>query len=121
MKDGYDKQIEFLRENPLWIETDWQEAEGLFAFASQDGNALPVSWARDKGITGSGAHCGCLTMIRNGRAAATEDLTMRIRADERIPDDPADITVEHLEVFAEWQRILDKELGREPYKFSDQD
>jgi len=44
--------------------------------------------------------------------AYTDDLTERIRADERIPDDPDRITVAHLPVFAEWQRILDKELKR---------
>jgi len=105
MQDKYDVAVEFLTANPDEINRAWMnvgDAEGscLFGFANSD----PLC-ATD--------NIGCLTAIRSGfDEAKTADLTARIRADKRLPLDSSDITVASLPVFAEWQRILDKELNR---------
>lgn len=84
------------------IRREWAHSKGLFGYAVTNPYRL---WADDT---------GCLTMIRNGDwRAETEELTEAIRADERLPKTQQDITKEHLPVFAEWQRRLDKELSRE--------
>lgn len=103
--DKYDEQIAYLTEHPEKIYDSWGSCDGLFEYASTD---------RSVRRRPDGKVCGCLTMIRmiDHYHAYTDDLTERIRADERIPDDPDRITVAHLPVFAEWQRILDKELKR---------
>ena len=61
----------------------------------------------------TGPDCGCLTQVRNWSAnfAPSCEITQAIRADERIPKNPSDITVDDLHVFAAWQRKLDRELG----------
>lgn len=63
---------------------------------------------------------GCLTQIRETPARAIEyadeaevDLVREIAADARIPSRREDIRPEHLNVFAEWQRRLDRELGED--------
>lgn len=90
----------------LWAMPSPLTAGCLFQFATRSGGP-------DKPRPDSGPY-GCLTMIRSGERhiAETESLTRRIRADERIPDSVEGITRSNLHVFAEWQRILDKELGR---------
>ena len=40
--------------------------------------------------------------------AYTKALTLKIVEDERLPEDPTQITVEHLPLFAAWQRFMDK-------------
>ena len=56
---------------------------------------------------------GCLTMVKNGMfKASTEELTLAIRADERIPEALLDIRKEHLPLFVEWQREIDQKLQR---------
>ncbi len=83
----------------------------LFAMATKSGDNVAPD---------DGARFGCLTMIRFGRTttstyanqAATPELTAAIRADERIPADSISIKITDLPTFAEWQRRLDKELGR---------
>ena len=98
--DKYDQQIAELTENPEKILNHWMQPKGLFAYAN-DG----------KGYVNN---TGCLTMIRYSSAynAQTENLTNAIRNDIRIPKDQMQITVDHLPVFAEWQRLLDKEFNR---------
>jgi hypothetical protein len=60
-----------------------------------------------------GFTCGCLTQVKSGHyVAATAELTEAIRADPRLPDSPENITLESLPAFAEWQRRIDKALGR---------
>jgi hypothetical protein len=44
-------------------------------------------------------------------------LSAAIFSDELIPISSHDITVADLPVFAEWQRKIDAELGREPFVF----
>lgn len=103
--DKYDKAVQKLTENPDLIEYAWLSPFGyeegcLFLCASKSGDPT-------RGY-------GCLTMIRRktDAMAETDSLTERIRADERIPTSLKEITAENLPVFAEWQRIIDKELAR---------
>lgn len=110
MPDKYDEQIaELLADDPYdrefrdRVRTLWQRGEGLFAFAYNPETRDEPCWKY-----------GCLTMIHDGPEykAQTPELTEAIRADGRIPDDPDEIEPEHLPVFAEWQRRLDRELNR---------
>lgn len=105
-RDAYDIAVEYLAEHPEAIYETWQTPTMhrygcLFRYATRD-RATMVT--------------GCLTMIRRTHiyAAETEELTARIRADERIPANEKEITPDHLPVFAEWQRELDRVLGRTP-------
>ena len=100
--DKYDRAIKHLTENPdeifkAWGSPEMHVAGCLFQFCGD---------SRHDDI-------GCLTMVRGGAFAATEELTKAIRADDRIPEDETLIGVEHLPVFAEWQRRLDLELERD--------
>jgi hypothetical protein len=89
-----------------WMLSEPHPAGCLFQFCQKDG------------FNRAGAHekqCGCLVMIRqtnSGYQAATLELTAAIKADSRIPTASWMIRLEHLPVFAEWQRRLDMELGR---------
>lgn len=105
--ESYDDAVAYLTAHPEEIYEAWNEATDevrggcLFAYATK----------KDEDF-----HCtniGCLTMIRHDRDARElgsefgPEITQAIRDDERIPDEGDDITVEHLPVFAEWQRRLD--------------
>ncbi len=112
--DKYDEAVEYLTDHPDEIYDAWGcgaededdqpyvHAQCLFQFATRNGE-----WSVDY---------GCLTQIRVGfgevEVEDNHQLTLEIRADERIPSHGLDIRVEHLPVFAEWQRRLDRELGR---------
>lgn len=104
MPDAYDAQIARLTERPEEIQHAWFRSQGIFDYAHP---------AREFEY-GS----GCLTMIRTQDAVVPgrPDLTAEIAQDERIPKNNFDITPAHLPVFAEWQRRLDMELGREAWK-----
>lgn len=108
MKDKYDLAIEYLTKNPDEILDSWSMiAENetgfpLFQFATVSGEPGDFEY-------------GCLTQIRNldhPFHAETPELTEAIRADNRIPRTHRELAVEHLPVFAEWQRKLDRELNR---------
>ena len=103
--ESYDDALAYLTAHPEKIRKAWDLPAGqggcLFAYATKDGG-FPCGLV------------GCLTMIRLYRntqdpnvSAFGPEITQAIRDDERLPDRPADITVEHLPVFAEWQRRLD--------------
>lgn len=102
--DRYDDAIEYLNEHPSEIRSAWHspslhQAGCLFDYIVDC--AAPVA-------------CGCLTQIRSGKLpAATPELTVAILADDRIPKDISDVTLDHLPVFAEWQRRADRELDRD--------
>ena len=118
MKDKYDVAVEYLTANPDNIYAAWKDYSGaeykpseevlqahcLFQFVTPTGKC---------GVEYMG--CGCLTEIRHSmrrKDACTETLTDEIRADERIPQSGYAIKVQHLPIFAEWQRRIDKELNR---------
>lgn len=101
-QDKYDEAIAYLEKNPGKIQSAWN-------FPHKRGGCLFSYVGRV-----DAASRGCLTQIKVGRAVAItpkgkEDkkLTAEIRADERLPSLPEDISVEDLPVFAEWQRRLD--------------
>lgn len=105
MSDKYDHAIEYLTANPGEIRDAWadpyvHEAGCLFVYAFRgDSKHIPID-------------CGCLTLIKMGRnEAETPELTDAIMRDDRIPIRSEAITIESLPVFAEWQRIIDAELG----------
>lgn len=116
--DKYDKAIAFLTEHPEMIREAW--------YVPDDGDSEEIKSAHclfqvvDKFNDLDGerlSSCGCLTQIRSGNGgswARGAICTAEIRSDTRIPDVISDVGVEHLPVFAEWQRKLDKELGRSP-------
>lgn len=97
--DKYDEQIQRLLADPVLLEGEWCDGEGIFALCG-DRNKID--------------YLGCLTMIRRTRdkidrpwVAATPELTLAIRQDERIPETHKEILPEHFPVFAEWQRKID--------------
>lgn len=56
-----------------------------------------------------GCGYGCLTQVRLEESckAYTQNLTEKIRADDRIPTGPQGITKDNLHVFAEWQERME--------------
>lgn len=119
-KDKYDAAIEYLTQNPSEIYEAWNGpvdhvAGCLFQAAGHNGT---VGMGETFPQRPDGLECGCLTTIRKNdeyipSVAWTDELTAAIRADDRLPKDPREITVAHLPIFAEWQRRIDAELGRE--------
>lgn len=120
MSDKYDEAIKYLtkaiKRNPNAFNSAWNNpldyrARGgvLFQFVQEDGFNFHGS-------------CGCLTQIKGElEDAQTKSLTRRIREDVRIPTKiPTENSsvaereefLSRLPVFAEWQRIIDKELNR---------
>lgn len=123
MKDKYDEAVEYLRQNPAEIQEAWTQtwehkAGCLFRPVAKSHAPEGHCWPK-RSIDAE--RCGCLTTIRGqtgggfGYAivAETDELTQAIIADGRIPKSVDEITVDNLEVFAEWNRRIDKELGRE--------
>lgn len=107
MPDKYDEAVEYLTKNPrkilgIWTQTSSHSSGCLFKLVCKD-----IYPQRD---------IGCLVSIRRaagfGKDAETPELKAAILADERIPKQPENITVETLPFFAEWQREIDKELNR---------
>lgn len=107
MGDKYDDAVAYLTKYPIGILIAWhQDGPGseLFSFVTRSGL---------NGESANGDTCGCLTQVRNRTYVAyTDALTAAIRADDRIPKESHEITIEILPVFAEWQRRIDRELGR---------
>jgi len=100
-RDKYDEAVEYLTKYPDSISHAWKSPTGC------DAGCLFQFVESRPGL------CGCLSQIRAGRwDAETPQLTAAIRADGRIPVEPEDITVNHLPVFAEWQRKIDRILKR---------
>jgi hypothetical protein len=86
-----------------WMDPDEAVGGCLFNFTGLNPKASTETGATGKSI-------GCLTMIRNRPdvyESFDEALTKEIIADERIPLAQLTIELEHLPVFAEYQRKLD--------------
>lgn len=120
--DVYDREVKYLARHPEKLWRHWSNSTPLFQYANPDNASL---WRRP-----DGKFVGCLTQIRqNDGVAWTPSLTNEIRRDKRLPTAIGDgfddkfILMSYrdrvlaLEPFAEWQRRLDKELGREPPKY----
>jgi hypothetical protein len=111
MSDKYDEAIAFLTANPhkiseCWMAPDNLLAGELFQFVTPSG-----LYDSNDYMTEQCRKPGCLSQIRADRGLAwTPELTKEVKKDERIPADEYQIGVEHLPVFAEWQRRLDKEI-----------
>lgn len=107
--DKYDKAVAYLKDNPEEIANAWFNGS-----SSDHGCLFQFLEERDKkGPTGK--NLGCLTQIKlmpNSFEAPTKKLTEGILNDDRIPSSDSAINTGNLEVFAEWQRRVDKELGR---------
>ncbi len=108
MADKYDEAVAYLTEHPDETRTAWRYPEShvagcLFRYATETGGEY--SFVSDD-------YCGCLTQIHCGdRFAVNDDVTEAIRSDQRIPNDVSNsMPRETLEVFAEWQRRLDREI-----------
>ncbi len=108
--DKYDKEVAYLTGNPgkipdAWSSPDINRGGLLFQWCTLSGG--------EEEHPDSFETCGCLTQVRGGGYSAwTDKLTEQIQNDVRIPLSESGITVDDLPVFAEWQRRLDKELGR---------
>lgn len=101
--DKYDKAIAYLTENPGAIYNSWENAYNSLA--------TPASCLFKSTKPGDCGEFGCLTQVKIGDLPAiTPAITKAIRADRRIPKSGSAITLEHLPVFAEWQRRLDKRI-----------
>lgn len=100
-KDKYDLAVEYLTEHPEEIYHAWRQPN------------IRVGGCLFKYCQKEAVGCGCLTQVKYGiYPAETEALTKAIRKDRRIPVNPYLITVKKLSLFAQWQRRIDKELGR---------
>lgn len=122
--DVYDEAITILTAvagdyyEPVVLESAWGRPERT------EGGCLfdYTGWDPDLGEVGripgeSGGPCGCLTQVRAGYAFGPamlghQDMLERLRADERVPNRPEDLTLESLTALAEWQREVDRVLGR---------
>jgi hypothetical protein len=108
--DRYDQEVERLTARPEKITWSWHLYGPLFGSCGTDRTGTTSSRQDGKIIR-------CLTMIRLGGVGYVAELprlTQEIRRDSRIPTLAEDIKPHHLPVFAERQRWLDRELGRQP-------
>ena len=117
--DAYDMAVAYLTEHPNLIREAWKYGanfvDGKLDSSTSDVPALVRAGCLFQFVGNSIDHpnCGCLTMVRSGHSsAATPELRAAILADERLPIMSADITPDHLPIFAGWQRRIDKALNR---------
>lgn len=105
--DIYDKQIAEITKHPERLRSDWFAAHGLFRLFN-DGTSK---------FEGLGMKAGCITTIRGKSPASNmvfvkgvvnQELTEAIRGDERLPKSLDEVKLEHLPLFAEYQRTYDK-------------
>ena len=104
--DQYDEAVDYLTEHPAEIEDAWDDpwehiAGCLFQIVKPYDEEHP-----------DGKVCGCLTQVKGENAPAwTDELTLDILRDDRIPLGPSVIKVGDLPVFAEWMQRLSKMFG----------
>lgn len=118
--DLYDKAIEYLKSNPDQIMLSWDDPKShftgiLFQAVTPDGYASESP---------DGFMCGDICQIKALDAHAwTSELQEEIAKDPNIPvlfasnNKIPKITVHNLEIFANWQRKIDKALNRNPENF----
>lgn len=113
MPDYYDRAVAYLQSRPrdellaTWGAPFRYPGGLLFQFCTPTGHAVSVN--------GVGVFHGCPTMVAAGTLPAwTASLTQAIRADRRMTAESHRMQHHHLPVLAEWQRRIDKELGRAP-------
>lgn len=118
-RDEYDEAIDAFME--LWNDTEGVERLNLIRAAWSEPGASKMGvlfdhtgW--DGQHTREDALCGCLTQIKrhDGRPGKGLDdgFLVDLMADDDIPSSPLDISPENVQAFAQWQRRVDKELGR---------
>lgn len=120
MTDVYSKAVDFFKNNPHKINEIWDDPKShwagiLFQAVTPDG----IGQENEEGL-----FCGDICEIRSLMAHAwTDELQEEIINDYRLPKIYASnnylpkINNEILEVFAEWQRKIDKVLNRSPENF----
>jgi hypothetical protein len=108
--DKYDEAIAYLTAHPdrmsnAWVSPTVPPAGCLFAYLTPTG----LRAVRDDGMT-----CGCPTMVkaRPNRVAWTEELTAKVKADNRIPSNKDDLTLDTLVALAAYQREADRTFRR---------
>jgi len=126
--DKYDKAIAYLERHPEDIHDAWgnpgtYEGRGgeLFGFVGPDWSSSSNSYEVRGEVSGT---CGCLQQIRQAykneevqymNELESTDMALsfwprqwaRIAMDRRLPWNDEEIGLEHLPVFAEWQRKID--------------
>jgi hypothetical protein len=117
--DVYDRAVKYLTRNPNKIPGAWRSASCHPSVRTRGASLFLIAHNGDR--HDHGCSCGCLTQIRGNLdqsrpfySAETESLFKAIGADDRIPTSHFAIERRHLPIFAEWQRRLDRELGRKP-------
>ena len=97
--DIYSEDVEYLKKNPAKIKEHWNMWSPLFRTAD--------------GKDTYGSSIGCLTQIKlYSRTTGFPEFDAKLNADNNIPMESEDITVDQLESFAEYQRELDKLFPR---------
>lgn len=101
--DIYDQEIAILKAHPERIYDHWNYETPLFAVLGDYDDY----------------HHGCLTQIKSrphDYQSKNNIFDKQIAKDDKIPDDGHEITVDDLEVFANYQRAADKIYGRKVEK-----
>lgn len=123
MNDKYDDAIAYLTEFPDEIYDAWGDPGGhagrggeLFGFVGPDWTDASSIYDTRGVQVGT---CGCLQQIREAKVNEKDGtsgsmemshwprLWNEIARDRSIPSDSTEITVDDLQVFAEWQRTID--------------
>jgi hypothetical protein len=111
-RDAYDEAVAYLKEHRDEIFGAWRDGFVTEELNPHHAHILfrPCGHRR---WNADGQLCGCLTQVKNGMGvAATPELTEAIRLDQKVPEYGTQIRAHHLEAFADWQRRIDRELGR---------
>lgn len=107
--DKYDLAIQALTLEPSAIYESWNKANDP---ESLTGNAL-LGHVLFTPVDRTGHKCACLTEVKEHYLDFGPDkYRTEIKNDPRIPSCGMAITVDHLPVFAEWQRRLDADAAK---------
>lgn len=106
LKKKLQDAVDYLTEHPKEISDAWlkiydHEHGCLFRYVHPKGDGTGLMVRKD------GKSCGCLSMIKSGAYHAfTDELTVEIKADERLPTMQGIPGPEFLPVFQEWMLKL---------------